>query len=155
MLPHERKSVLPAIWGVLKSGGILFLHETPYRYFPYEGHTTGLPLINYLPDRAALFYARRLSPRNLGDRDWEALLRGGIRGSSIREILSCLEAGQGRPNLLEPSAFDGGRIGVWYHQSSRHRKSRLRDVSLYAFKALKALTGIEMTPYLTLAIRKD
>jgi len=156
MLPRERKSVLPAVWDLVEPAGVLFVLETPYRYFPYDGHTTGLPGIGYLPDRLAFACARKFSGRGLGDCDREALLRAGIRGSSIREILACLKSTGGRPNLMEPSASGGGdRVGLWYQQSSRHRESRLRDISLHAFKALKSLTGIEMVPYLTLAIRKD
>ena len=48
LLPHERRMLLPKIWNLLKPEGILFLDETPYRYFPVEMHTTGLPIINYL-----------------------------------------------------------------------------------------------------------
>ena len=156
MLPEERKSVLPAVWDVVKPGGVLFVLETPYRYFPYESHTTGLPGIGYLPDRLAFVCARKFSRRGLDHCDREALLRAGIRGSSSREILSCLGSDGGRPVLMEPTPSGGGdRIGLWYQQSSVHRESRLRDISLHAFKALKTLTGIEMVPYLTLAIRKS
>ncbi len=156
MLPEERKSVLPAVWDVVKPGGVLFVLETPYRYFPYESHTTGLPGIGYLPDRLAFACARKFSRRGLEHSDREALLRAGIRGSSSREILSCLGSDGGRPVLMEPTPSGGGdRIGLWYQQSSVHRESRLRDISLHAFKALKTLTGIEMVPYLTLAIRKS
>jgi hypothetical protein len=40
------------LWRQLRLGGILFLNQTPHRYYPLEHHTTGLPLLNYLPERA-------------------------------------------------------------------------------------------------------
>ncbi|MCD4700084.1 MAG: class I SAM-dependent methyltransferase, partial [Phycisphaerae bacterium] len=49
LLPPERKTLLPRLWAILRPGGILFIDETPHRYFPLEIHTTMLPLINYLP----------------------------------------------------------------------------------------------------------
>jgi hypothetical protein len=51
LLPEERRRVMPWIWSKLKPGGTLFINQTPYRYFPYEHHTTGLWFINYLPDK--------------------------------------------------------------------------------------------------------
>src|SRR4051812_9285946 len=58
--PHERRELLPLVWQHLRPGGVLFLNQTPHRYWPVETHTTGgLPFINYLPDRLALAYARR------------------------------------------------------------------------------------------------
>ena len=42
------------IWAHLKSGGVLFLNQTPHRYFPVEHHTTNLPMINYFPDTDTL-----------------------------------------------------------------------------------------------------
>jgi hypothetical protein len=129
MLPQERKTVLPAVWDLLEPAGVLFVLETPYRYFPYESHTTGLPLIGYLPDSLAFACAKKFSGRGLGDCDGEALLRAGIRGSSIREILACLESTGGQSILMEPSASGGGdRVGLWYQQSSRHRE-RLSGIS--------------------------
>src|SRR5215831_4024956 len=101
LLPRERTVVLPNIWSCLKPGGILFLNQTPYRYSPFEVHTTYLPMINYLPDGLALRVARRFSKRVARDGDWETLLREGIRGGTIPEILEILST-RGSPALLEP-----------------------------------------------------
>ena len=63
LLPSERPALLTLLWSHLRPGGVIFLAQTPYRWFPVELHTTGLPLINYLPDRLALACARRFSKR--------------------------------------------------------------------------------------------
>jgi SAM-dependent methyltransferase len=96
LLPAERCAVLRQIWDSLRVGGTLFLNQTPSRYFPVETHTTGLPLINYLPDRLALLYARSASKAKLGSSDWDELLRRGIRGGSVREIMGLLSGGAGQ-----------------------------------------------------------
>jgi 2-polyprenyl-3-methyl-5-hydroxy-6-metoxy-1,4-benzoquinol methylase len=88
LLPKERKTVLPMLWRHLKPGGLMFLNQTPYRWFPIEFHTTsGLVFINYMPDPLASFYARRFSKRTLADSDWPTLLRRGIRGVPRQPML--------------------------------------------------------------------
>src|SRR5205085_4362018 len=106
--------LLPRIWSHLKPGGVLFINQTPHRYSPIEMHTTGLPLINYLPDALAFSAARRFSKRINGDEDWTALLRAGIRGATTGEILRVLGA---RSALLEPQR--GDHIALWYGKLSK------------------------------------
>lgn len=152
LLPCERTTLLPLVWSALKPGGILFLNQTPYRYSPVEIHTTsGMPLINYLPDRVVLEIVRRYSKRYRGEVTWERLLRDGIRGGSIPEILGIL-AGH-NPLVLAPRREIGDRIDLWYGTlSSRHRWVK-RSIWA-ALKALKAVARVEITPTLSLAIRK-
>ncbi|HEU4801113.1 MAG TPA: class I SAM-dependent methyltransferase, partial [Gemmatimonadales bacterium] len=54
LLPEERREVLPRLWAHLNVGGILFVNQTPHRWFPYEHHSTGLWGINYLPNGLAM-----------------------------------------------------------------------------------------------------
>jgi 2-polyprenyl-3-methyl-5-hydroxy-6-metoxy-1,4-benzoquinol methylase len=63
LLPNERRALLPKIWSYLKPNAVLFINQTPHRYFPFELHTTGLPLINFLPDRIAIYLAHKFSKR--------------------------------------------------------------------------------------------
>jgi 2-polyprenyl-3-methyl-5-hydroxy-6-metoxy-1,4-benzoquinol methylase len=153
LLPRERPLILPLVWRHLKPGGILFLDQTPYRYSPIELHTTGLPLVNYLPDGIALWAARRFSSRVGPDATWETLLREGIRGATVGEILRIL-ASCGSPAILEPRQSVGDRIDLWYGKLSR-RHAWLKKSIWAALKTLKALTGVQLTPDLALAIRKD
>lgn len=154
LLPPERRALLPLVWNRLKPGGILFLNQTPYRYSPVEVHTTGgMPLINYLPDGATLGIVRRFSRRYSGEVTWERLLRDGIRGGTVAEILAILLE-HGRPVLLEPRAEVGDRIDLWYGGlSARH--GWLKRAIRTGLKLLKLASGSVITPSLALAIRRE
>jgi 2-polyprenyl-3-methyl-5-hydroxy-6-metoxy-1,4-benzoquinol methylase len=153
LLPTERQALLPTVWARLKPGGVLFLNQTPHRWAPVEVHTTGgVPLINYLPDRLALHCARTLSQRVRSDEQWETLLRRGIRGGTITEIVQIL-GGPEHAVLLKPLAPLRDRIDLWLGTlSSRH--GLLKRAIWGSLKIIKAATGAEITPDLSLAIRK-
>ena len=155
LLPAERRSLLPRIWQHLKPGGILFLDQTPYRWFPIEMHTTELPLLNYLPDPLAHWAARRFSRRVRRDEKWSDLLRRGIRGATAGEILGILNENGHEAELLEPSR-QGVRddIDLWSKSSSSSRGPVANRVMRYAFRAVRTATGVAMIPWLSLAMRK-
>ena len=152
---RSEKTVLRLLWAHLKPGGILFLNQTPYRWFPIELHTTGLPFINYLPDRVTLHCARRFSRRIASDASWPDLLRRGIRGGTARQIMATLEREPRKPESLFPS-LNGVRdhIDLWYQLSSTVRKPLAKRLMMWGFRAVKTMTGTTMTPMLSLAIRK-
>lgn len=155
LLPAERRAVLPLLWSHLKPGGVLFLDQTPYRWFPVEMHTTGLPLINFLPDWLALFCARHFSRRIRRDESWPELLRKGIRGGTVREIMGILNGQGRRAELLEPCRLGvHDRIGLWYQLSSSMRKPGIKKFMMWSFRAIKALTGVTPVPVLSLAVKK-
>lgn len=156
LLPRERRVVIPLIWSVLKPGGVLFLDQTPNRYFFVETHTTSLPFINYLPDRLALLFAQRFSKRIARDEIWETLLRKGIRGATVREIAGIIKNGAGgAPALLEPYRL-GFRdaIDVWCAQPSWERSPGLKRCLRYMLKLLRYTTGLTVVPDLSIAIKK-
>jgi len=131
LLPSDRKVVLKQIWSLLKPEGILFLNQTPYRYSPVETHTTsGLPFINYFPDSLAKYYAWHFSKRRLKGLSWEELLRAGIRGGSVKEIVNYLGSEERGPILLDPTQ-EGikDRIDLWYRRSADVRFSGLQKLS--------------------------
>lgn len=153
LLPSERRTVLPLVWRRLEPGGILFLNQTPYRYFPVEAHTTGMPLINYLPDRMTRGIVRRCSRRYSGEVSWERLLRDGIRGGTVSEIVGILRP-DGRPAVLEPHREVGDRIDLWYGSlSARHRW--LKRGIWASLKLIKLTSGSVVTPSLALALRRE
>jgi SAM-dependent methyltransferase len=156
LLPEERKRLLPRIWKVIKPGGFLFLNQTPQRGFPLERHTTGgLPFINYLPDAAAHWYARKFSKRNLEHASWVKMLRMGIRGGSVKEIFRHLETSGPEPILLAPSRFGlKDRPDLWYIKYRNIGNPWINRSFHHAAKALKFLTGIILLPHLSLAIKK-
>jgi 2-polyprenyl-3-methyl-5-hydroxy-6-metoxy-1,4-benzoquinol methylase len=155
LLPSERPALLTLLWSHLRPSGVIFLDQTPYRWFPIELHTTGLPLINYLPDRLALAYARRFSKRVLPFESWPELLRKGIRGGTTRQIMEILNREERKAELLKPTRLSvKDYIDLWYRLSSTTRKPLIKKVMMWGFRAVKATTGITMIPSLSLAIRK-
>ena len=152
LLPIERRRMLPLIWSKLKGEGILFIFETPHRWFPIESHTTVLPFINYLPDRIAHYCCRRFSRRVAHDSSWTELLRLGIRGATVREIVSILGEGE----ILRPS-WDGAtrdQIDLWYQHVRDGGGSSTKQVAMRCLKVFKAVTGIALSPYMGLALKK-
>ena len=156
LLPAERATVVAQLWSLLEPGGVLFLNQTPGRWYLHEPHTTGLPGLNFLPDSAAGWLARRFSPRVRPEDSWDVLLRKGIRGGSQREVLRILRAvGDGRPLLLRPSRLGvSNRVDLWYRYSTEARASRLKPIMRAVFKAITHVTGTPYTPALDLAIAK-
>jgi SAM-dependent methyltransferase len=155
LLPDERKALLPLIWARVRPGGILFINQLPHRYSPFEGHTTGLPLINYLPARWAALAARTFSRRVSDGSSWESMLRRGIRGGTASEILRNLDCAPNEAIVLEPKRLSvPDRIELWYVLSSGSRWPRVKRTITAALKAFRWLTGVTFVPELTLAIEK-
>lgn len=157
LLPNEREVIVPQIWSFIKPGGIMFICGTPHRYFPLEGHTTGLPLINYLPDRVALTIARRFSKRVENDVTWETLLRRGIRGATEGEITTIIKKRcRDTPIVLEPSGLGlQDKIDLWYAISSPARLVTVKRVLKIALKVIEFISGVTLVPSLSLAIKKE
>jgi SAM-dependent methyltransferase len=156
LLPGERQPVLTALWSALKPGGVLFINQTPNRWFPVEQHTTGLPLVNYLPDCIAGYAARKWSRRGLWKDDWSTLLRKGIRGGSVRGIVRELtEVGATGVEVLRPVRV-GARdeVDLWYRMSSPRWRA-VKRILRGLFRAVDILTGIQLVPaYVVMAVRK-
>jgi SAM-dependent methyltransferase len=158
LLPSERTVVMPLIWSAMKTGAALFINQTPHRYFPYEHHSTGLWLINYLPDRAAHFAARKFSRYNpeLNKRGtWTDLLRGGIRGGTEREIMRNLRKA-GLPRILQPKRLGlRNRADYWLSctNSSRLKPAKLALAAL--FRMTDRLAGTVPSINIDVVIRKD
>ena len=157
LLPEERRRVMPLIWSRMNDGGVLFINQTPYRYFPYEHHTTGLWFINYLPDTLSFFLARNRSRiwRELNkSRDWTGLLRGGIRGGTEREILrNVRRARLGHPTILQPTGQD--RAAYWLSCMGSQRYLPMKKVIAALFRLTDKLWGTVPSVNLDVAIRKD
>lgn len=155
LLPQERKTILPRIWKLIMDGGYLFIDQTPHRLFPIELHTTMLPFVNYLPKPLALEFARRFSRRVGRDESWETLLRKGIRGGTVREILRFLSEGEGHSILLEPHHLGlRDRIDLWSFTTKRESLPAAKPLIKALMKVLKFVTGISLVPCLSLAIQK-
>lgn len=153
LLPNERTNLLLDLWNVLKTGGVLFLHGTPQRYSLIEGHTTGLPFINYLPDKAACYIAKNWSKRASEKDTWNIFLRRGIRGGTAREIMRIVRSGGGVPETIKPHGMGmKDRIVRWMPEPSRISVGAV--CSKCAAKAGQLMAGIVLPPGLTLALLK-
>jgi len=152
LLPPERPALMRRLWSMLRHDGMLFLNQTPHRWYPIETHSTGLPLLNYLPLSLAVPIARRYSrvrsTPNLS-RDPCEHLRGGLRGATERGVLKSI--GDPTARLLAP--LSGDRVDLWYSRlSPRYR--RLKLGARLAMKAIYRLTGSVFSPNLALAISR-
>jgi SAM-dependent methyltransferase len=157
LLPNERCELMPHVWAALRPGGVLFINQTPHRYFPIDTHSSGLPLVNYLPDRLAHWAVTRFSKRDEGNKStcWEDHLRGGLRGATEHEILTKLTSrSEGGARLLDP-CIEGlkDRVDLWFWGlSSRYRP--VKHLAKLILKVVYRLTGSVVTPNLTVAIQK-
>jgi len=153
LLPEERGDILRQVWSLLNNGGVLFLNQTPLRYFPLELHTTGLPFINYLPDGLTFWTARKFSRRVNKSDTWESLLRAGIRGATIREIRGHL----GTNAVLLPPTMSGmlDRVDLWFAMTNMHNLRTAKLAARVVLKSINALTGVAIVPELSLAFRKE
>jgi 2-polyprenyl-3-methyl-5-hydroxy-6-metoxy-1,4-benzoquinol methylase len=158
LLPSERANLLTKLWDLLNINGVIFINGTPYRYFPIETHTTGLPLINYLPNKFSCWYAKNFSKRNLKNDNWDTLLRKGIRGASIKEIIKILRTKNKKNNfkILEPCNLGlKDKVDLWYKETCTTKHKLIKKILFWCLKNLKLLTGITLVPYISVAIKKS
>jgi len=153
LLPVERKTVMPLVWSHLKPEGVLFINQTPYRWFPYAHHSTELWGINYLPDslahRMASWFTRRI--QHGPEFTWEDELRGGIRGGTEWEVLSCLR-GEWKPAVIQPKT--GDRASYWLSSTSSRHAGMKRAVAGF-FRLCDRTLGTVPSMNLDMAIRKS
>lgn len=155
LLPAERRSLLPALWRALKPGGVLFLNGTPHRWFPVEQHTTGFPLLNYLPRPLVHWITCRYCGRVGRNESWNDLLRRGIRGATQREVLRVVAAG-GTPGFALTPCREGihDEIDLWLAMSGSLRRRGAKQWFAHLARGLKAVTGLSLTPCIAMAIQK-
>jgi ubiquinone/menaquinone biosynthesis C-methylase UbiE len=155
LLPAERPMVLESLWHALKAGGSLVLNQTPHRWFPVETHTSALPLINYLPDWLARWAQINLSKRSFGYESWEQMLRRGIRGATVSEILVNIRRVDAGAQLLKPFRISRSWAGIWYAAKRERTRGRLLLRLVTATELLVNATGVPFSPYISIAVRKS
>jgi SAM-dependent methyltransferase len=143
LLPAERPRIFEQLLALLHEGGVLFVNQTPHRWFPLEYHTTGLPFVNYLPRRLAHAAARLSRRPGIAHESWEGLLRNGVRGGSVHELRRLL---RGRGDFLPPSQRSYERL--WLEASQERRRSWRKQALYPVFRLLRIAPGV------TVAIRK-
>lgn len=155
LLPNERRRLLPQLWEVLEPGGVLFVSQLPHRYYFIEAHTTRLPLLNYLPAGAAHWAATRLSDRVPADASWHELLRSGIRGGTLGEIVSDIRHGGGDPLVLTPSGRGfSDHADLWFSYSAQRRRTQVKKLMRGTFRVIGRVANTPFAPGLSLAFEK-
>jgi 2-polyprenyl-3-methyl-5-hydroxy-6-metoxy-1,4-benzoquinol methylase len=155
LLPTERPSMCAQLWGLLEVNGVIFVNELPHRFYPVEAHTTGLPLLNYLPDRLAHRAAARLSRRIAPDATWPELLRAGIRGGTARSVRRDLLSDGGRADMLTPTGLGlRDHTDLWYGYSAARRPHPIKRAMRVSFRIASRIAGDPFAPGLSLAFRK-
>ena len=159
LLPQQRRALMPLLWERLKPGGAIFINQTPFRWFPYEHHSTRLWFINYLPDSLACYAARHFS-RRLARKGcsltWADLLEGGIRGATEREILRNLTARSGvRGAILQPSKNGyRDRAAYWLAHTNPARFTQAKRAISELFRLSDRLFGIVPSTNIDVVIQK-
>jgi 2-polyprenyl-3-methyl-5-hydroxy-6-metoxy-1,4-benzoquinol methylase len=157
LLPPERPTVLANVWAALNPRGTLILNQTPHRWFPVETHTSGLALINYLPDSLALWAVHKFSKRAIRHSSWDQLLRAGVRGASVSEIMRHLSRIDPNAVRLQPIRLAASWAGIWYAAKRarlRQVQSRLLRAAIVATERFVRLTRLPISPYVNIAISK-
>ena len=139
LLPQERKVVMPLIWSAMKPGAAIFVNQTPYRYSPFEAHSTGLWLVNYMPDKLTHFVVRLFAGRNREiskSADWNVHLRGGLRGGTEKDVLRKLTAGDiSAARILQPRQNGlRDRADFWLSCTNQSRHKMLKRMLASGFR---------------------
>ena len=129
------------------------INQTSHRWFPLEPDTSGLFLVNYLPERLAAFLARHYASRDEEanrERDLPEMLRAGLRGGSEREILNLLPA---NAEVLQP-AVQRSRASYWKEGGAEPGLGLLRAIAAELFRWTDRRWGVVPSKHLDVVIRK-
>lgn len=88
--PKLRAPILQEAFRCLKPEGLLVITETPNKIFPYDGHTTRLPLIPWLPFDWAVSLAGRFSRNSPRGLTKEQYILEGLVGVTYWQIKKAL-----------------------------------------------------------------
>ena len=159
LLPQERQIVMPLIWYVMKPGAAIFVNQTPYRFFPYEAHSTGLWFVNYMPDRLAHFVVRHLAGRNPANKspDWDVHLRGGLRGGTEKEIVRNLTGGDSTAARILQPRQNGlrDRADLWLSSTSQMRYRGVKKLIATGFRITDRFWGTVPSLNVDVVIQKQ
>lgn len=157
--PAWRGACLMEMWRVLRPGGFLFVYESPNRLWPVDHHTTGLPLLPYLPPGLALRYARACSDRVEPTETLDDLVGRGMIGVTYWEILRALPRG----SVTCMNVLDSQDVPRFLALSMRHvRSGARRQVKTLFYQALDRVVcrplrvpAAAFFPLLSLCFRKE
>ena len=152
---RSRRAQVDEYYRVLAPGGHIAVLDTPNRLFPLETHSVGLPLVQWLPPKAAYRYARLARWRRFRDVTFEGFTQDGTgwRNATLRDCLpSSGWAG------FEDHTEEAGYGWQFFRDTAR---SRTRRALLPLFAAAVAALRVAgrppslCLPYLNLLLRKQ
>ncbi|HTY80368.1 MAG TPA: class I SAM-dependent methyltransferase [Candidatus Bathyarchaeia archaeon] len=149
-----RRRIVDEYYRVLAPGGHIAILDTPNRLFPLETHSVGLPLIQWLPPRAAFAYAKLGRPGRMRGVSYAEFTADGVgwRNASLRECLPSTGTA-----ALEDVTEEAGFGWRFFQDTARSRvRRRLLPVFGLACGGLRRL-GLSPSlalPYLNLLLRK-
>ncbi|MBI1958421.1 MAG: class I SAM-dependent methyltransferase [Candidatus Rokubacteria bacterium] len=118
---RNRRAQVDEYYRVLAPGGHIVILDTPNRLFPFETHSIGLPLVQWLPPGLAYRYARLCRPRRFRDVSIAGFTRDGTgwRNATLRDCLpSSGWAG------LEDLTEEAGYGWAFFRATARSRRRR-------------------------------
>ena len=151
---RNRRAQVDEYYRVLAPGGHIAILDTPNRLFPFETHSVGLPLVQWLPARLAYLYARVARPGKFRAVRFESFVADGTgwRNATLADCLPAAGAG-GLVDVTEEAGY-GWRF---FRDTAR---SRTRRALLPAFAGAVTLLRAAgrppslALPYLNLLFRK-
>lgn len=138
--PEARAAILQDAWRCLKPGGLMVFTETPNRVFPYDGHTTGLPLITWLPLSLSYPLAKSLSRHVPRGQSKETYVNQGLVGGSYWQIKKAL------PDAECLNAKGGDAI--WKTTYVARRTSRVAKPILIVVEKIVNLFGLPLNAFM-------
>ena len=148
-----RAEVIREVWRVLRRDGLMFISETPNPLWPIDRHTTGLPLIPWLPSRLSERIAIAFGKHQRG-RSWDVR---GWRGMTYWEIVRPLRATAGGyevlnvtrgANRISPAPVAGGG-------AKRRVATRVLETVASRALATRGIPTVALWPFIEfLCIRK-
>ena len=151
---RNRRAQVDEYYRVLAPGGHIVILDTPNRLFPFETHSIGLPLVQWLPPGLAYRYARLCRPRRFRDVSIAGFTRDGTgwRNATLRDCLpSSGWAG------LEDLTEEAGYGWAFFRATARSRRRRallpLFTVLVGALRAFGRAPSLAL-PYYNLLFRK-
>ena len=154
-LPRRfRRAQVDEYFRVLSRGGHIAILDTPNRAFPVETHSVGLPLVQWLPPRVALAYARTFRPAKFRGETLEDFTADGT-GWQNASLADCLPSTgwSGLEDVTERAGY-----GLAFFRSTA--RSRARRALLPLFRMAGAVARAAgrpeslCLPYFNLLFRK-
>ena len=154
-LPERfRRAQVDEYYRVLARGGHIAVLDTPNRAFPLETHSIGLPLVQWLPPRAAYRYARLARPLKFRDVTYADFTADGT-GWQNASLADCLPSTgwAGLEDVTERAGY-----GLAFFRSTARSRARRALLPLFrmAGAAARAAGRPESLclPYFNLLFRK-